>query len=51
VAIQLALLAALVNFAFMAVYPIWSVIAIALAGLITYSVVAHGAEVADAYGT
>ncbi|GAA4600574.1 vacuolar-type H+-ATPase subunit I/STV1 [Actinoplanes octamycinicus] len=50
VALGIALLAALVNFAFIAVHPAWSVIAIALATLIAWAVVAHGGEVADAYG-
>ncbi|BCJ45773.1 hypothetical protein GCM10010168_58070 [Actinoplanes ianthinogenes] len=50
VAIVIALLTALVNFAFIAVYPAWSVIAIVLATLIAWAVAAHGGEVADAYG-
>jgi hypothetical protein len=49
-AIGLALLAALVDFAFVGVYPIWSVIGIVLATLIAWAVAAHGREVADAYG-
>lgn len=48
--VLLACLAAAVDFAFIAVHPAWSVIAIALAGVVVYSVVAHGAELADAYG-
>ena len=48
--VLLALLAAAVDFAFAAVHPAWSVIAIALAGVVIYSIVAHGAELADAYG-
>ncbi|WP_436533110.1 DUF7144 family membrane protein [Actinoplanes sp. HUAS TT8] len=51
VATGLAVLAALVNFVFLGVYPIWSVIGIVLSGLIAWSVVAHGGEVADAYGS
>ncbi len=51
VSVVLALLAALVNFAFVSVYPIWSVIGIGLAVLIAWAVAAHGREVADAYGS
>jgi len=50
-AILLACVAAVVNFAFTAVYPMWSAIAMALAGVIVYAVAAHGDEVADAYGS
>jgi len=50
-AIVVAAASALLNFAFAATHPIWSVIAIALAGVVIYSVAAHGGEVADAYGT
>ncbi len=49
--VGLAVLAALVNFVFLGVYPIWSVIGIALAGLIAWAVAVHGGEVADAYGS
>jgi len=49
-AILLACVAALVNFAFVAVYPAWSVIAIVLAGVIVYAVAAHGGEVVGAHG-
>src|SRR5690349_11567577 len=45
VSVGLAVLAALVNFLFLAVYPAWSVIGIALAGLIAWAVAAHGGEV------
>jgi hypothetical protein len=48
--ILLACGAALVNFVFVAVYPVWSVSAIALAGVIVFAVAAHGGEVAEAYG-
>jgi hypothetical protein len=50
VAVQLAVVAAIVNFAFVAVHPVWSLIAITLAVLIAYAAAAHGREVADAYG-
>jgi hypothetical protein len=42
---------ALVNFLFAAAHPIWSAVALTLAGLVLYAVAAHGREVADAYGT
>jgi hypothetical protein len=48
-AIVLACLAILVNFAFVAVYPTWAVIAIAFAAIVIYAVAAHGSEMADAY--
>jgi hypothetical protein len=48
-AIVLAFLAILVNFAFIAVYPIWAVVAIAFAAIVIYAVVVHGSEMADAY--
>ncbi|MFI7600360.1 hypothetical protein [Actinoplanes sp. NPDC049681] len=50
VAILLAGLAALVNFAFVGRYPVWSVTAIAMTAIVMYAVAAHGAEVADAQG-
>ena len=50
VAVQFAVVAALVNFAFIQVYPVWSVIAVGLAVLIAWAAAAHGREVADAYG-
>jgi hypothetical protein len=48
-AIVLAFVAILVNFAFIAVYPIWAVVAIAFAAIVIYAVVVHGSEMADAY--
>jgi hypothetical protein len=48
-AILLACLAILVNFAFIAVYPIWAVVAIAFAAIVIYAVAVHGSEMADAY--
>jgi hypothetical protein len=50
IAVQLACLIAIVNFASIEVYPVWSVTAIALTAIVIYAVVAHGSEVADAYG-
>jgi len=49
-AIQLACLIAVVNFASMQIYPVWSVTAIALTAVVIYAVVAHGSEVATADG-
>ena len=49
-AIQLACLIAVVNFASVEVYPVWSVTAMALTALVIYAVVVHGTEVAAAYG-
>jgi hypothetical protein len=49
-AILLACLSALVSFAFVGVYPVWSGTAITLAAIVIYAVAAHGAEVANAYG-
>lgn len=49
VAIVLAAAAALVNFAFVDVYPVWSITAIVLTTVVIYAVAAHGAEMADAY--
>ena len=48
-AILLACLAILVNFVFIAVYPIWAVVAIAFAAIAIYAVAVHGTEMADAY--
>ncbi|WP_328467701.1 hypothetical protein OHA21_49735 [Actinoplanes sp. NBC_00393] len=50
-AIVIGCVAALVNFAFHHVHPVWSVLAIALATVVVYSVAAHGRELADAYGS
>jgi hypothetical protein len=49
-AVLLAGLAALVNFAFLGVHPVWSATAIGMAIIIIYAVAVHGGEVADAYG-
>lgn len=48
-AVVLACLAILVNFAFIAVYPIWAVIAITFAAIVIYAVAVHGSEMAGAY--
>jgi hypothetical protein len=42
--------AALVNFAFIGLYPVWSVTALAMTALVIYAVAVHGGELADAYG-
>ncbi|MDI6105259.1 hypothetical protein QLQ12_42420 [Actinoplanes sp. NEAU-A12] len=49
-AVLLCCSSALMDFAFAATHPVWSVVAIALTGTIVYAVAAHGGEVADAYG-
>jgi hypothetical protein len=48
-AIAFAGLAILVNFAFIAVYPVWAITAISFAAISIYAVAAHGREVEDAY--
>ena len=45
VAIALALVSAVVNMAFIAAYPIWSLTVIAVDVLVIYAVTAHGSEV------
>jgi hypothetical protein len=49
-AVVLAGVAALVNFAFVRVYPVWSITALVMIAVIVYAVAAHGAEVAGASG-
>jgi hypothetical protein len=49
-AVQLACVAAIVNFALVGVYPVWSILSVGLAVVVSYAVARHGAEVADAYG-
>lgn len=43
--VGLAMLSAIVNLAFLAAYPVWSVMMITLAVIVIYSITAHGAEV------
>ncbi|GAA2852476.1 membrane protein [Actinoplanes cyaneus] len=50
VTVGLAVLAAVINFVFLGIYPVWSVIGIALSLLIAWAVVVHGDELAGAYG-
>lgn len=45
VAVFLAMFAIVVNFAFVAAYPIWSIIAIVVNALIIYALTVHGSEV------
>lgn len=47
VGIILATIAAMVNFAFIPVYPIWSILMVVVSGLIIYALVAHGKEAAS----
>jgi hypothetical protein len=49
-AVFLAGVAALVNFAFVGIYPVWSVTALAMTAVVIYAVAVHGAELAGAYG-
>jgi hypothetical protein len=44
VGIVLAMVSALVNLAFMAAYPVWSVIVIAIDVIVIYALAAHGRE-------
>ena len=48
-AIVLACLSLVVNFAYADVYPIWSVVSIALSVVVLYAVAAHGRELTRAY--
>jgi hypothetical protein len=45
VALFVAVLSALTNIAFLPIYPIWSVIALVVDGLVIYAVTMHGEEV------
>ncbi|MGH3458742.1 DUF7144 family membrane protein [Aeromicrobium sp.] len=46
IAVIVAVFSALVNLAFLAAYPVWGAIMIALSVLVIYAVTAHGGEVA-----
>lgn len=46
VGIFMAALALIVNFAFIPVYPIWSVLMIVVSSLVIYALIVHGKEVA-----
>ncbi|HWC31164.1 MAG TPA: DUF2627 family protein [Dehalococcoidia bacterium] len=50
VGIAIALLSALINFAFLPYYPIWSVLMIALSIGVMWALIAHGRDVAVASG-
>ena len=47
IGIILGILAAVANFAFIPVYPIWSIVMMTLSVLVVYAMVAHGAEAKD----
>jgi hypothetical protein len=47
VGIILATLGMMVNFAFIPVYPLWSILMVVVSGLVIYALVAHGDEAAD----
>lgn len=46
-AVITAALSAIINLAFIAAYPVWSVLMIALGVIVIYAVVVHGRELAD----
>ena len=48
-AIVLACVAFVLNFAFLDAYPIWSVVSIGLSAVVLYATVAHGGELTRAY--
>lgn len=43
--VGIAMLSAIVNLAFLAAYPLWSVMMITMAVLVIYAITAHGAEI------
>jgi hypothetical protein len=45
VGVGIAMLSTIVNLAFLAAYPVWSVMMITLAVLVIYAITAHGAEI------
>lgn len=47
-AVLVAMLSAVVNFAFMAAYPFWSVVMITINFLVIWAVIVHGDELRDA---
>ena len=47
IGIILGVIAAIANFAFIPVYPVWSVIMMTMSILVVYALVAHGAEARD----
>lgn len=47
VGVILASISALVNFAFIPVYPVWSIVIIALNVVVIYSLTVHGKEIAE----
>ena len=48
VAVLVALFSAIVNMAFVPVYPIWSIIMVTISVLVVWAVVVHGSEVKEA---
>lgn len=48
VAVLVAMLSVIVNFAFMAAYPFWSVLMITISLLVIWAVIVHGDELRDA---
>lgn len=47
IGIILATLAMMVNFAFIPIYPLWSILMVVVSGLVIYALVAHGKEAAN----
>lgn len=47
IGIILTFFAAIVNFAFVPVYPLWSILLLVINGLVIYALIAHGKEAAD----
>jgi len=49
VGVVAAAFSALVNWAFVSAYPVWSIIMIALDVIVIYAIIAHGRELKDVY--
>jgi hypothetical protein len=49
VGVIVAMVSAVVNMAFVAAYPVWSLMLIALDVIVIYAIVAHGRELKDTY--
>ncbi len=47
IAVVVALLSAIVNFAWLPVYPVWGIVMIAIDILVIFAVIAHGRELKD----
>jgi hypothetical protein len=49
VGVVVAALSALVNWAFVSAYPVWSIIMITIDVIVIYAIIAHGRELKDVY--